>query len=223
MVASTAGQVGAPGTSSYCASKHGVLGLMRAIAQDVAPFGVTCNAVLPGWVMTPAADNAAKREAEARGLTSDEIWSEDPRLVRRRAGAVARRDRPARSSFWRATGPAGSTSAGDDDRARRNLVSYERRGEARIVATVIVQSAAVHARIPQLLTVVGSPLASARSHASATRSVASASAGVHATRLRSPSRAACRNRAAEAANGVGCRDPDRLARGRTVQRECVWP
>jgi NAD(P)-dependent dehydrogenase (short-subunit alcohol dehydrogenase family) len=76
MVSSTAGQVGAPGTSSYCASKHGVLGLMRAIAQDVAPFGVTCNAVLPGWVKTPAADNAAKREAEARGLTADEIWAE---------------------------------------------------------------------------------------------------------------------------------------------------
>ena len=76
MVSSTAGQVGAPGMSSYCASKHGVLGLMRAIAQDVAPFGVTCNAVLPGWVTTPAADNAATREAEARGLTSDEIWSE---------------------------------------------------------------------------------------------------------------------------------------------------
>jgi NAD(P)-dependent dehydrogenase (short-subunit alcohol dehydrogenase family) len=76
MVSSTAGQVGAPGTSSYCASKHGLLGLMRAIAQDVAPFGVTCNAVLPGWVQTPAADNSAKREAEARGLTADEIWSE---------------------------------------------------------------------------------------------------------------------------------------------------
>jgi NAD(P)-dependent dehydrogenase (short-subunit alcohol dehydrogenase family) len=76
MVSSTAGQVGAPGTTSYCASKHGLLGLMRAIAQDVAPFAVTCNAVLPGWVKTPAADHAAMREAEARGLTADEIWAE---------------------------------------------------------------------------------------------------------------------------------------------------
>lgn len=76
MVSSTAGQLGAPGTSSYCASKHGLLGLMRAIAQDVAPFGVTCNAVLPGWVKTPAAENSARREAKRRGITPEQIWSE---------------------------------------------------------------------------------------------------------------------------------------------------
>jgi NAD(P)-dependent dehydrogenase (short-subunit alcohol dehydrogenase family) len=74
MVSSTAGQVGAPGTVAYCAAKHGLLGLMRAIAQDLAPYHATCNAVLPGWVKTPAADRSAEREASARGVTPEAIW-----------------------------------------------------------------------------------------------------------------------------------------------------
>ena len=56
-VSSTAGEVGGQEQPAYCASKHGVIGLMRAIAQDVIPFGVTCNAVLPGWVRTRMADD----------------------------------------------------------------------------------------------------------------------------------------------------------------------
>ena len=81
MVSSTAGQVGGPAAAAYCASKHGLLGLMRSVALDVASFGVTCNAVCPGWVRTQMSDALAEREA-ARGETSvDEIW-------RRRAAAT---------------------------------------------------------------------------------------------------------------------------------------
>ena len=47
MVGSTAGQVGAPAMSAYSASKAGVLGLIRSVAQDVGSFGVTANAVVP--------------------------------------------------------------------------------------------------------------------------------------------------------------------------------
>ena len=76
MVSSTAGQIGAPAMSPYCASKHGVLGLMRSVAQDVAPHGVTCNAVLPGWVRTEMAERDAEQEAERRGTTAEAVWRE---------------------------------------------------------------------------------------------------------------------------------------------------
>lgn len=76
MVASTASQAAAPGTVAYCASKHGLVGLMRAVAQDVAPFGVTCNAVLPGWVKTAAADRTADAEALQSGRSVDDVWAQ---------------------------------------------------------------------------------------------------------------------------------------------------
>jgi len=49
---STAGEKAERSGSAYSASKHGVIGLARAVAQDAGPFGVTSNAVLPGWVRT---------------------------------------------------------------------------------------------------------------------------------------------------------------------------
>jgi NAD(P)-dependent dehydrogenase (short-subunit alcohol dehydrogenase family) len=76
MVSSTAGEVGGPAMSAYCASKAGLLGLMRSVAQDVAPFGVTCNAVRPGWVRTEMADLKAEQEGAARGLSVEEVWAE---------------------------------------------------------------------------------------------------------------------------------------------------
>lgn len=74
MVSSTAGEVGGPQMSAYCASKHGLLGLMRGAAHDLAPYGVTCNAVCPGWVRTPMSEHTAEVEASERGVTTDEIW-----------------------------------------------------------------------------------------------------------------------------------------------------
>lgn len=76
MVSSTAGEVGAPAMSAYCASKHGVIGLMRSLAHDIAPFGGTCNAVLPSWVRTEMAERDAEKEAHARGLTAEAVWAE---------------------------------------------------------------------------------------------------------------------------------------------------
>ncbi|WP_084168454.1 SDR family NAD(P)-dependent oxidoreductase [Paraburkholderia acidipaludis] len=51
-VASTAGQVGYPYVAAYCASKHGVIGMTRALALEVATQGVTVNAVCPGYTET---------------------------------------------------------------------------------------------------------------------------------------------------------------------------
>lgn len=76
MISSTAGEVGAPAMSAYCASKHGVIGLMRSLAHDVAPYGGTCNAVLPSWVRTEMAEQDASKEAAQRGLSTDAVWAE---------------------------------------------------------------------------------------------------------------------------------------------------
>jgi len=56
---STAGEKAERCGSAYTASKHGVIGLARAVAQDAGPFGVTSNAVLPGWVRTAMAERSA--------------------------------------------------------------------------------------------------------------------------------------------------------------------
>jgi NAD(P)-dependent dehydrogenase (short-subunit alcohol dehydrogenase family) len=73
---STAGQVAEYAGSAYTSSKHGLLGLMRSAAQDAGPFGVTSNAVLPGWVRTEMAERSARAEAEERGITTQEVWAE---------------------------------------------------------------------------------------------------------------------------------------------------
>ena len=57
---STAGEKAERSGSAYTASKHGLIGLARAIAQDAGPFAVTSNAVLPGWVRTEMAERSAR-------------------------------------------------------------------------------------------------------------------------------------------------------------------
>jgi NAD(P)-dependent dehydrogenase (short-subunit alcohol dehydrogenase family) len=71
---STAGLVAEKAGSAYTSSKHGLLGLMRSVAQDAGPFGITSNAVLPGWVQTEMAERSARREAENHDITIDQVW-----------------------------------------------------------------------------------------------------------------------------------------------------
>jgi NAD(P)-dependent dehydrogenase (short-subunit alcohol dehydrogenase family) len=73
---STAGQVAERAGSAYTSSKHGLIGLMRAVAQDAGAYGVTSNAVLPGWVRTEMAERSARAEAEERGVTPEQVWTE---------------------------------------------------------------------------------------------------------------------------------------------------
>lgn len=73
---STAGLVAEHAGSAYNSSKHGLLGLMRSVATDGGAFGVTSNAVLPGWVKTEMAERSARQEAKDRGVSSDQVWEE---------------------------------------------------------------------------------------------------------------------------------------------------
>ena len=73
---STAAQVAEFAGSAYNSSKAGLLGLMRSVAQDGGPHGITSNAVLPGWVRTEMAENSARAEAQERGITAEEVWAE---------------------------------------------------------------------------------------------------------------------------------------------------
>ncbi len=73
---STAGEKSERSGSAYSASKHGLIGLARAVAQDAGPFGITSNAVLPGWVKTAMAERSARAQAEQRGISVEEVWRE---------------------------------------------------------------------------------------------------------------------------------------------------
>ena len=83
---STAGLLAEPAGSAYTSSKHGLLGLMRSAAEDGGAWGVTANAVLPGWVRTEMAERSATREAEQRGVSTADVWRERASLYR--AGRV---------------------------------------------------------------------------------------------------------------------------------------
>jgi 3-hydroxybutyrate dehydrogenase len=71
-VASIAGKTGAPYIAAYSASKHGVLGLTKCAALEVATTGVTVNAVCPGYVDTPMLDAGVARIVEKTGLSVEE-------------------------------------------------------------------------------------------------------------------------------------------------------
>ena len=71
-VASNAGVSGYGYSMAYCAAKHAMVGLTRALAVDLARTNVTINALCPGWVQTQMVDEAVTRIATKTGRTEDE-------------------------------------------------------------------------------------------------------------------------------------------------------
>jgi 3-hydroxybutyrate dehydrogenase len=59
--------------SAYVTSKHGVTGLTKVLGLEGAPFGITCNAICPGYVKTPLVEGQIKDQALAHNMTEDEV------------------------------------------------------------------------------------------------------------------------------------------------------
>jgi 3-hydroxybutyrate dehydrogenase len=72
-VASAHGLVASPYKSAYVAAKHGVLGLTKTVALEVAEFGVTVNAICPGYVLTPLVEKQIPETARARGISEEQV------------------------------------------------------------------------------------------------------------------------------------------------------
>ncbi|MFN4170425.1 MAG: SDR family NAD(P)-dependent oxidoreductase [Pseudorhodobacter sp.] len=75
-IASVAGLKGAATVPAYTAAKHGVIGLVRSVALDVAGRGITCNAICPGFVETDMGRAAVQAVQARRGITEAEALAE---------------------------------------------------------------------------------------------------------------------------------------------------
>ncbi|MFJ7566417.1 3-hydroxybutyrate dehydrogenase [Herminiimonas sp. NPDC097707] len=71
-IASAHGLVGSAQKSAYVAAKHGIVGLSKVAALETAQTGVTCNAICPGWVLTPLVQKQVDVRAENEGVSNDE-------------------------------------------------------------------------------------------------------------------------------------------------------
>ncbi len=71
-VASVHGLVASAEKSAYVAAKHGVVGLTKVTALETATTGVTCNAICPGWVLTPLVQKQVDAKAEMLKLSNEE-------------------------------------------------------------------------------------------------------------------------------------------------------
>ncbi len=94
-VASTAGLTGYPYVSAYCAAKHAVIGMTRALAREVAGKGVTVNAVCPGYtdteIVSATLDNITAKTGRSREKALAELVAHNPqkRLIQPREVAEA--------------------------------------------------------------------------------------------------------------------------------------
>jgi 3-hydroxybutyrate dehydrogenase len=85
-IASVHGLVASPYKAAYVSAKHGVLGLVKTLALEGAPYGISATAVCPGYVRTPLVEGQIAAQAKAHGLTEDRVLEEvilAPQAVKR--------------------------------------------------------------------------------------------------------------------------------------------
>ena len=75
-LASAHGLVASAGKSAYVAAKHGLVGLTKSVALETATTGVTCNAICPGWVLTPLVQKQIEARAEKEGISVEQAQKE---------------------------------------------------------------------------------------------------------------------------------------------------
>lgn len=107
-VASIAGLMGGAYISAYCASKHGMIGMTRALAKEAAKRGVTVNAICPGYVETDIVANAAKNIASKTQLSEEEaraaLYANNPQ------GRLIKAEEVASAISWLCTEGAAATN-----------------------------------------------------------------------------------------------------------------
>src|SRR6185437_2425961 len=75
-LASAHGLVASPFKSAYVSAKHGVVGLTKTVALEVATQGITCNAICPGYVKTPLVDAQIVDQAKVHNMTPDQVMKD---------------------------------------------------------------------------------------------------------------------------------------------------
>lgn len=75
-IASAHGLVASPFKSAYVAAKHGIMGLTKTVALEVATQGITCNAVCPGYVLTPLVEAQMPDQMKAHGMDRETVIRE---------------------------------------------------------------------------------------------------------------------------------------------------
>ena len=71
-IASAHGLVGSPHKVAYVAAKHGIVGMTKVVALETANDGITCNAICPGWVLTPLVKKQIDDRAKANGTSVEQ-------------------------------------------------------------------------------------------------------------------------------------------------------
>lgn len=97
-VASTAGVSGAPRMAAYAAAKHGVVGLTRSLALEVVKFGVTVNAVCPGYTDTDMTDRGVRELMAAKQISREDALGMIKRVIPR--GQLTTPDEVASAVAW---------------------------------------------------------------------------------------------------------------------------